>query len=139
MNQQLRAFVEMLDKDSRYKLEAYQFVRESLAYAHEVMQLPQQRIGKQAGSEESSHLTGQELCHACRKYALEQYGYLAPLVLGAWGIHSTSDLGEIVYNLIRIRQMRASRTDRREDFDNVFDFESAFEPCFEAMTIRDQA
>ena len=49
----------------------------------------------------------------------------------SWGIHSTSDLGELVYNLIRIEQMRKSDTDRREDFDDVYSFDDAFEPEFE--------
>jgi uncharacterized repeat protein (TIGR04138 family) len=138
MNQQLRAFVELLDRDQRYKLEAYQFVREALAYAHEVMQLPKQRSGEVPAADESAHLTGQELCRACRQYALEQYGYLSRMVLGSWGINSTSDFGEIVYNLIRIKQMRASRNDRREDFDKVFDFETAFEPSFETMSSQDR-
>ena len=46
-------------------------------------------------------------------------------------MHSTSDFGELVYNLIRIEQMRKSDSDRREDFDDVYDFEDAFEPQFE--------
>jgi uncharacterized repeat protein (TIGR04138 family) len=53
------------------------------------------------------------------------------MVLANWGINSTSDFGDLVYNLIRIEQMRKSETDRREDFDNVYDFNDAFEPEFE--------
>ena len=48
---------------------------------------------------------------------------MARLVLSSWGIHATSDFGEIVFNLIRIGQMSKSENDRREDFDNVYDFE----------------
>ena len=40
-------------------------------------------------------------------------------------IRSTSDFGEIIYNLIGIEQMSKSDNDRREDFDNVYDFEQA--------------
>ena len=39
--------------------------------------------------------------------------------------HATSDFGEIVYNLIRIGKMSKSAGDRREDFDDVYDFEQA--------------
>ena len=77
------------------------------------------------------HVTGQQLCEACRLYAIEQYGYLAKIVLANWGIRSTGDFGDLVYNLIRIEQMRKSATDRREDFDDVYDFADAFEPQFE--------
>ena len=51
---------------------------------------------------------------------------MAKLVLASWGIRSTSDFGEIVYNLIRIGKMSKSDDDRREDFDDVYDFEQAF-------------
>lgn len=56
------------------------------------------------------------------------------MVLANWGIHSTSDFGELVYNLIRIEQMRKSDTDRREDFNDVYDFDDAFEPEFQLST-----
>ena len=51
---------------------------------------------------------------------------MAKLVLGNWGMHSTRDFGEIVFNLIRIGRMRKTPQDRREDFDDVYDFEQAF-------------
>jgi uncharacterized repeat protein (TIGR04138 family) len=46
-------------------------------------------------------------------------------VLGSWGITRTDDIGEIVYNMIAIGQMRKTRTDRREDFNDVYDFDEA--------------
>ncbi|WP_153555255.1 Minf_1886 family protein [Roseimaritima sediminicola] len=121
---------ELLDRDRRYKLEAYQFIRESLAYAHDVLRLHELPA---TDSPEARHITGQQLCEACRVYALEQYGYMAKLVLNRWGLHETSDFGEIVYNLIAIEQMKKSDSDRREDFDDVYDFDSAFEPQFTAI------
>ena len=59
------------------------------------------------------------------------------MVLGNWGIKSTSDFGNLVYNLIRIEQMRKSEADEREDFDDVYDFKDAFEPEFE-LTVKDE-
>jgi uncharacterized repeat protein (TIGR04138 family) len=120
MNDQVMAIMELLRKDQRYHLDAYQFVRESLAYAQSVMKMtPQPGEGEEGKSDQ--HLTGQQLCQAIREYAVEQYGYLAKTVLNSWGIHTTSDFGEIVYNLIRIKEMRKSKTDRREDFDDQYD------------------
>ena len=139
MTSPLQAMRDLLEDDRRYKLEAYQFIRESLQYAHENMEL----IGDEATAAASPssapppeqpmprHVTGQQLCEACRQYAIEQYGYLAKIVLANWGVHSTSDFGELVYNLIRIEQMRKSESDRREDFDDVYSFDDAFEPKFE--------
>ena len=51
---------------------------------------------------------------------------MAKAVLNSWGVQSTGDLGEIVYNLISAEQMSKSARDRREDFDDVFDFKKAF-------------
>ncbi|NND97331.1 MAG: hypothetical protein HKN47_08395 [Pirellulaceae bacterium] len=135
MNSPLQAMRNLLDEDARFKLEAYQFIRESLQYAHEHLDLPDVAHATEGDvpvdQPKPKHVTGQELCQACRQYALEQYGYLSKMVLASWGIESTSDFGELVYNLIRIEQMRKSETDRREDFDDVYDFDAAFEPTFE--------
>ena len=56
---------------------------------------------------------------------------MAKVVLNNWGVLSTSDFGEIVYNMIRIGLMRKSESDQREDFDNVFDFDEAFQQRYE--------
>ena len=130
----------LLETDTRFKLEAYQFIREALQFAQEHLELLEStQVPESEGTLRSAsasrpapkHVTGQQLCEACRHYALEQYGYLARIVLSSWGIESTSDFGELVYNLIRIEQMRKSESDRREDFDDVYSFEDAFEPMFE--------
>jgi len=135
MTSPLQAMKELLHEDDRYKFEAYQFIREALQYAHEHMSLPDVDAEVETdvpfGEPQPRHITGQQLCHSCRKYALDQYGYLSRMVLSRWGIESTSDFGELVYNLIRIEQMRKSEADRREDFDDVYDFDEAFEPEFE--------
>ena len=52
---------------------------------------------------------------------------MAKTVLNSWGVRATDDFGEIVFNLIRIGRMRKTRHDRREDFNNVYDFETAFQ------------
>ena len=83
------------------------------------------------------HVTGQQLCEAIRLHALEQYGYMAKVVLNRWGVTSTSDFGEIVYNLIRLGWMKKSDSDRREDFDNCYDFSEAFEQQYEFTAPRD--
>jgi uncharacterized repeat protein (TIGR04138 family) len=78
-------------------------------------------------------VTGQELCEAIRRFALQQYGLMAKTVLESWGIRKTGDFGEIVFNLIRIGRMRKTPHDRREDFDDVYDFETAFRDEFKIM------
>lgn len=138
MNEHVLAMMELLAKDQRYHLEAYQFVRESLTYAQRVMNIPT-HTGENENDEGKSdrHLTGQQLCQAIREYALEQYGALSKTVLNSWGIHTTGDFGEIVYNLIRIREMRKSKSDRREDFEDQYEFDDAFSARFERIGIQD--
>jgi uncharacterized repeat protein (TIGR04138 family) len=132
---------EVLKQDPRYTVQAYEFVRDALNYAHEVMgwgAVQEREEGEREETEEPErHLTGQELCEAGRRLALEQYGMMAKVVLNSWGIRSTSDIGELVYNMIRVDLMRKSPTDRREDFDDVFDFQKAFRDEFDfAASVR---
>ncbi|MCA9245569.1 MAG: hypothetical protein KDA42_00610 [Planctomycetales bacterium] len=124
----------LLREDRRYTFDAYVFVFEALRYAQEELGMGSDVAsegeveGGEAESEEGKasprHLTGQELCEAIRQYALEQYGLMAKCVLNQWGVQKTGDFGEIVFNLIHIGEMRKTPHDRREDFDDVFDFEA---------------
>lgn len=132
---------QLVKKDRRYKVDAYAFIFESLRYAQESL-----GMGKETASEPlpdpdpaaasdverppERHVSGQELCEAVRRLALEQYGYMAKTVLNSWGLQSTGDFGEIVFNLIDIGQMRKTPTDRREDFNDVYDFDAALRQDF---------
>ena len=109
---------QLLEQDKRYAREAYEFISDALT--HTVSKRPRRR-----------HVTGAELSDGIREYALAQFGPLARQVLRNWGVTSTSDFGEIVYNLIAADVMGKSEGDRREHFDNVYAFETAFEDGFE--------
>ena len=144
---------QLLQRDQRYKLDAYLFVLEALTYAQETLGMgeeppaedleaarsvepsagkPRAKSGRPRRKQVERHLTGQQLCEAARAYALQQYGYLARTVLSTWGITSTADFGEIVFNMIEIGQMRKTRKDKREDFHDAYDFAEVFscEPAF---------
>ena len=130
------AILELLQEDRRYPLEAYVFIFEALQYAQNVLEMGEDSPSEPAATPEEEetgpqhHVTGQELCEAIRQFALEQYGYMAKLVLSRWGLHTTGDFGEIVFNLIRIGRMRKTPNDRREDFDDVYDFDTSFRQEF---------
>jgi len=118
--------VKLLAEDRRYEFEAYKFVRDGLGYAQEVLGFGDEEEFDEAGNTRKvRHVSGQDLCHALRLFAGHQYGYMAKLVLQGWGIRGTGDFGEIVYNLIRIGEMTKSDGDRRADFDDVYDFDTA--------------
>lgn len=124
---------ELLRRDERYHFDAYVFVFEALKHAQEEMGMGTDHLAEDSEAEEKPerHVTGQELCEAMRQYAHQQYGYMAKSVLNHWGIHTTGDFGEIVFNLIEIEQMRKTPNDRREDFDDVFDFDQGFRHSFQ--------
>jgi len=139
---------QLLQRDRRYALEAYLFILEALSFAQESLGLGQEpaveeleplssidseaaargraRPGRSRKRQVERHVSGQELCEAARLYGLQQYGFLAPQVLASWGIRTTGDFGELVFNMIAIGQMRKTRSDKREDFDHVYDFGEAF-------------
>jgi uncharacterized repeat protein (TIGR04138 family) len=130
MNDTTHPIAKLLKKDRRYKFEAYVFVFEALNYAQKILGMGAERSSQEEEEVERTsdtrperHLTGQQLCEAIRQYALEQYGYMAKCVLNSWGVHNTGDFGNIVFNLIDIKQMKKTKQDRREDFDDVFDFD----------------
>jgi uncharacterized repeat protein (TIGR04138 family) len=107
----------LLRKDPRFRREAYQFVQESLEFTRRKLT----RRG---------HVTGRELSEGVRDLALERFGLLARTVLQQWGICSTGNVGDIVYNMIDAKIMVKQDSDNREDFDNVYNFDSAFQAEF---------
>lgn len=128
--------------DPRFCIDAYAFVLEALDHAR-IQKLNALRTRAEAANPPRSrrsaktrrrvphgvgHVTGQELCHSVRKLALGQYGLLAAAVLGHWGIRSTSDIGDIVYNMIASGDLEKTPNDSRADFDNVFEFDKALRP-----------
>jgi uncharacterized repeat protein (TIGR04138 family) len=126
----------LIQEDRRYTLEAYVFIFEALHYAQNVLAMGAEHVVEPAEEGEQQrerHVTGQELCEAIRRYALEQYGYMAKTVLNRWGIHGTGDFGEIVFNLIRVGQMRKTPEDTRVDFENIYDFDTAFRQDFKIV------
>jgi uncharacterized repeat protein (TIGR04138 family) len=141
----------VIANDPRYSIEAYGFTLEALTLARQqklrgkrrdrdadVVAPPASRSprrGSRSGKErERGHVSGRELCEALRSLALRQFGMLAWAVLAQWGVRSTSDIGEIVYNLIAAGDLEKTPEDSREDFDNVFDFETALKPQSSLMT-----
>ncbi len=139
-----KRFAKLLEQDKRFKPEAYSFVFEALDYAQNRLHLGESlpneplAVARDVEADESDdepsedanegkHITGQDLSEAARQYALDMYGFMARTVLEGFGIRSTGDIGEIVYNMIRIGRMRKTPTDSRDDFNDVFDFATAFD------------
>ena len=64
------------------------------------------------GPQAERDLKGQQLCEP-PAIRLEQYGLMAKSV-GKLGVHNTGDIGDLVFNLIDIGQMRKTKEDTRK-------------------------
>jgi len=116
----------VLARDSRYTIQAYAFVLEALEFTKNLKKRSQPRSRARKGFSNSRHVSGRELCEGARRLALSHYGLMAMTVLALWGIRKTSDLGEIVFNLIASGDLERAPSDSRADFENIFDFDAAF-------------
>jgi uncharacterized repeat protein (TIGR04138 family) len=109
----LEACLQQAAADSPYPAEAFLLV---------LLSLPQRQQ-----HEPPQHLEAAQLCWRIRARAIEDYGADAGRQLAEWSIHSCDDFGDIVYRLIDAGLMAKSERDAREDFHDVFRFETAFD------------
>lgn len=145
-----KEWTRILARDPRYSVHIYEFVMDALEDLEEKLkrQHPRpksKRSNSSRGSTKSSasmpnasagpkpksrsadsHITGQVLCETMRDLALRRYGMMAISVWNHWGVRSTSDIGNVVYNLIEAGELQKNQGDSRTDFDDVFDFADAF-------------
>ncbi len=104
---------EILEKDQRYKLDAYEFVMQGLLFT-------QKKLNRKG------HITGRELLEGIREFGLDQYGPMTKTVFDHWGIKTTEDFGKIVFNMIENGLMGKTDKDCLDDFKNIYDFDKAF-------------
>ncbi len=105
---------EILKEDPRYPEMAYRFVLEALNNIIRSLSDPR-------------HISGGELCFGCRDMAIEEFGPMARTVLRHWNIRSTEDFGEIVFNLVGKGLLSKTNRDSRDDFLDVYDFDTEFD------------
>jgi uncharacterized repeat protein (TIGR04138 family) len=122
--------VGVLARDPRYTIDAYDFVFQALEFTKRQKKTKTHSKTRASQGEFSRHVSPRELCEGARDLALRSYGFLAYTVLKQWGIHSTSDLGEIVFNLIATGDLEKTPSDSRADFDHAFDLETALKRDF---------
>ena len=100
-------------QDSRYSPEAYEFVMEALSFS-------QKRFKK------SKHVSGIELLIGIKALLLKKFGPMTMTVLNHWGIKTTDDFGNIVFNLVENKILAKDTQDQYESFKNAYDFEEVF-------------
>ncbi|MCI0452498.1 MAG: hypothetical protein L0Z51_08945 [Candidatus Latescibacteria bacterium] len=100
--------------DGRYARDAYAFVMDSLDYTMRV-------VG------ERRHVSAAELVRGLCDNAKQRFGLFAYTVFARWGLLSSGDVGEIVFQLIDGGILSRQESDTRADFDDVVDFREALE------------
>ncbi|MFH1577570.1 MAG: Minf_1886 family protein [Candidatus Omnitrophota bacterium] len=108
------AVEKIAQKDPRYKPDAYEFVMQALGFT-------QRKLNRKG------HVSGRDLLEGIREFGLDQYGPMVKTVFNHWGVKKTGDFGEIVFNMIENRLMGKSDKDSLDDFQDVYDFEEAFD------------
>ncbi len=115
---------DILNRDSRYKAEAYEFLMQALFYT-------QSKLKRQG------HITGKELLCGIKEYAVQQFGPLTQSVFEDWGVRNTDDFGEIVFNLVNNGLLRKTEDDSLDDFREVYEFRDAFRREYEKILSED--
>ena len=103
----------------KYAEAAYFFVLEALDYTIFLE-------GRVQASGEGRHINGRELLHGLRKYAQEEFGPLAPYAFRSWGVSSTEDFGDLVFQMCSAGLLNKNESDSPADFADGFDFGDAF-------------
>jgi uncharacterized repeat protein (TIGR04138 family) len=101
-------------RDRRYHADAYLFVIDAVEAV--LLEIARMR-----------HISGSELCGGLRTLATARFGPMAKEVLNFWGVRSTEDFGNMVFNLVDAGLLLKTEYDCIDDFIDVYDFGEAFE------------
>lgn len=130
----------IIKSDQRYDREAYRFVRDALDFTQARLTRTtgkSAKSGRRSGrGAEISHVSGRELLLGIRDHALKEFGPMVKTVFEEWGILSTADFGEIVFNMVDARLLNKTDEDSRNDFRDVFDFHEEFVAPYLPATVR---
>ena len=105
-----------------YSVDAYYFIQAGIHAAADRVHGVSERavIG-------TRHVTGRQLCETLRDLAIQRWGMMASAVLRAWGLHSTKDIGLLVFAFVDAGHWQKQPTDCLEEFIDVYSFREAFD------------
>ncbi|MED5419531.1 MAG: Minf_1886 family protein [Verrucomicrobiota bacterium] len=107
----------ILEREKRFEAGAYFLLKDALDFTLK-------RTREEGGEER--HVSGEELIHGFRDHALQEFGPMAFTLLREWGVHTCSDIGDMVFELIEEGMFGKQDSDTREDFADHYDFAEAF-------------
>ncbi len=124
---------DIVRRDRRYAYEAYEFIFDALN--HTQTMVGRKPTDGQPPAEEH-HVSGAEILRGTVDLARREFGLLAKTVFHQWGVTRTDDVGELVFNLIEGSLLSKTETDRRADFQDLFDLDRALSDDF-AITVQE--
>ena len=114
MNEEFISILEAIQsKDPRYKEDSYLFVMEALTFTQKKLKTPK-------------HVTGEEMLDGMRELLLQKFGPMTLMVLKYWGIETTEDFGNIVFNLVDGKVLSKTEEDDISKFKNFYNFQEVF-------------
>ena len=124
---------DLCGKDPRFPRGAYEFCFEVLDFT---LKAVAERDDPERRRPVTRHVSARELLEGLRDYALQEFGPMARLTLKRMGVASCGDFGDIVFNLVNTGLLAKQPRDKREDFNNGYDFEEAFGKPFRPAPTR---
>jgi uncharacterized repeat protein (TIGR04138 family) len=122
------ALYELVRTDPRYAVEAYEFVCDAVAFTQET-------LGREPHEDDPPetdyHVCGEELARGTCEMAVCEFGLMAGVVFRQWGLRTTDDIGNVVFNLIKAGKLSQSDRDDPADFHDLFDVEKVLADGFE--------
>lgn len=116
------AIENIVRRDSRFDPQAYLFLKEALDFTL--------KRAAEDNDGQARHVSGQELLEGFRDLALQEFGPMAATLMDEWGLSSTRNVGEMVFQLIDEQMFGRQETDTLEDFEDIYDFDEAFRAPF---------
>ena len=123
-----QAIAKLREENPKFSPPAYHFIRRALDHAL--------RKFKREDMDRPAHVSGKELLEGFRDLALEEYGPLAKTVLEEWGISRCSEVGEVVFQLVRMGVLGKNDNDMIEDFEELWTFAEAFDVPFRPQAVE---
>lgn len=122
--------MEVVQRDPRYAYEAYEFLFLALHHTQRMLgREPPQATEAETPPpvDKRLHVSGRELLQGMLNLAQREFGLMARTVFRQWGIGSTDDVGEMVFNLVDAGLMSKTEEDTRGDFHAVYDLDQVLD------------
>jgi len=123
------AVSQIVKDDSRYAPEAYEFVSKAVVFT---------MLSLSRDKSPNHHVSGQELLDGFRRYAIQEFGPMAGEIMKSWGFSNSTDVGNVVFNLVNSKLLGKTENDSLADFKSGLDFEKAFSEPFKTDKIQEK-